>query len=68
MTYSVQYTYDDPGIAFGSGTNWFNLAAVTTQTATIDANLTFPVTAIRGHVTTGTGMVTMQVIQGWSAP
>jgi len=68
VTYSIQYTYDDPGVAFGSGTNWFNLAAITTQTATIDANLTFPVTAIRGHVTTGTGNVSFSIIQGWSAP
>lgn len=65
VTYSVQYTYDDPAVAFGSGTNWFNLPTITTQTATIDGNLSFPVTAIRGHVTTGTGTVSFSIIQGW---
>lgn len=68
VTYSVQYTYDDPTVAFGGSTNWFNLAGITTQTATIDANLEFPVTAIRSHLSAGTGTVIMQVIQGWAAP
>ena len=68
VTYSVQYTYDDPGVAFGSGTNWFNLAAITTQTTTQDANLSFPVTALRSHLASGTGTVIMSVIQGWAAP
>lgn len=65
VTYSVQYTYDDPSIAFGAGTNWFNLPLITTQTATIDGNLSFPVTAVRSHLTAGTGTVIMSVIQGW---
>ena len=65
VTYSVQYTYDDPNVGF---VNWFNLPAITTQTATVDGNLSFPVTGLRGNVSTGTGTVIMSIIQGWSAP
>lgn len=61
VTYTVQYTYDDPN-AVASPT-WFPMAALTAQTANADAALTMPVAAIRVNATAGTGSVLCHIIQ-----
>lgn len=61
-TWSVQYTYDD--ITAGAPSTWFTLSGISGATASIDSNLQFPVTAVRLHVTAGSGTVQIVVIQG----
>ena len=62
----LEYTYDDIFAAgfVQSGATWFNhptLAAA--QTATKDAQFTFPVTGIRINQTSGTGSTAAIVLQ-----
>jgi hypothetical protein len=65
-TYTVQYTFDlvnqtsDWTPATG---NWVNHPTLTAQTATKDANLAYPVTAIRIQQTAGSGSVRLTAIQ-----
>jgi hypothetical protein len=60
-TYSVQHTFDDiynPAIT----PVWFNNAFVVAQTANMDGNYAFPVSALRLNVTAGTGSVTINIL------
>ena len=66
-TYTVQYTFDDvfaQGYTPASGT-WTNHPSLTAQTATKDANIAYPVTAVRFSVT-GTGVVSLAIIEAGS--
>lgn len=61
-TWSVQHTFDD--ITVGAPTVWFNNSGITAVTANTDGNYAFPVQAIRLHVSTGSGTVSLTAIQG----
>ena len=60
VNYTVQHTFDDPA---GTLTTWFNHPVVASQTATIDGNSAFPVTAIRLTVNSGAGTATLRLVQ-----
>ena len=65
VTYTVQYTFDD---VFSSGfsaasANWVDHPSLTTQTATKDSNIAYPVRGVRLNVTAGTGVARFTVIQ-----
>ena len=59
VNYSVQYTYDDP-----SGfTTWFDDATITSKTGNEDGSINFPITGLKVLVNSGTGTVTLSVVQ-----
>jgi hypothetical protein len=60
VNYSVQFTYDDPGIGF---TTFFDDATITSKTVNEDGSINFPITGIKVLVNSGTGTVTMKVVQ-----
>ena len=60
VEYSVQHTFDDPATGF---TTWFSHPTVAGETANADGNYAFPVTGIKVLVNSGTGSVTMKVVQ-----
>ncbi len=60
VTYSVQHTFDDPGVGF---TTWFSHPTIASKTDAQDGNYAFPVTGIKLLVTSGNGAATMSVIQ-----
>lgn len=60
VNYTVQHTFDDPAVGF---TTWFSHPTVAAQTSDDDGNYAFPVTGIKVLVNSGTGSVTMKVIQ-----
>lgn len=55
VSYSVQHTFD--------GTNWFENANISDATASADTNYMFPVLQIRLAQKSGSGSVTMIVLQ-----
>jgi|SRR5215471_675241 len=55
VNYSVQHSFD--------GSNWFENANISGSTATADTNYAFPVLQVRLHQASGTGSVTMTLIQ-----
>lgn len=67
LTYSVEYTLDDPAMATtsaGAGLTWFSHATLAGQTASAVGNIAFPVRAVRLNVTSYTaGTATITVIQ-----
>lgn len=65
VNYTVQYTFDDvfaAGYAPASGT-WVDHPTLTTQTASKDSNIAYPVTGIRIRLNSGTGSVKFTAIQ-----
>jgi hypothetical protein len=63
LTYSVQHTFDDIQDASITPT-WFDNDTLTSETATNDGNLSFPVRAVRLNVTSYTsGDATMAILQ-----
>ena len=60
VNYSVQYTYDDPGTGF---TTWFDDTTITSKTGNEDGSILFPITGIKVLVNSGTGSVTMKIVQ-----
>lgn len=65
ITYTVQYTFDDvfaPGFSAASA-NWTNHPSLTTQSATKDSNIAYPVRGIRLTTSAGTGTATLTIIQ-----
>jgi hypothetical protein len=65
ISYTVQYTFDDPNNLF-SGISFptpFNLATLTTQTGTADASVVTPVTALRVLINSGTGTIRVRFRQ-----
>ena len=60
VTYTVQHTFDDPGVGF---TTWFNHPSIATLSANADGNYAFPVTGIRVSVASGGGTATLSVVQ-----
>jgi len=68
VNYTVQHTFDDVfSPTFNPSTaNWFSNTGITGKTANTDGNYAFPVRAIRLNVASGTGSVTMTLIQSTS--
>jgi hypothetical protein len=60
VNYSIQISYDDPGVGF---TTWFDDATLTSKTGNEDGSINFPITAIKVLVNSGTGSVTLKVVQ-----
>jgi hypothetical protein len=67
LTYTVEHTYDD---VFATGFNpatavWFSQAGLTTKTASLDGNYSYPVRAVRLSLVAPytSGQATMTVIQ-----
>jgi hypothetical protein len=60
VNYSVQLTYDDPGVGF---TTWFDDATITSKTGNEDGAINFPITGIKVLVNSGSGSVIMNVVQ-----
>ena len=60
VTYSVQHTFDDPGVGF---TTWFDHPTITGKSDNQDGNYAFPVTGVRITISSGGGNVTMNVVQ-----
>jgi len=60
VNYSVQLTYDDPSVGF---TTWFDDTTITSKTGNEDGSINFPITGIKVLVNSGTGSVTMNVVQ-----
>lgn len=60
VNYSVQVSYDDPSSGF---TTWFDDATVTSKTGNEDGSINFPITGLKVLVNSGTGSVTLSVVQ-----
>ncbi len=60
VTYSVQHTFDDPGVGF---TTWYSHPTIASKTDAQDGNYAFPVTGIKLLVASGNGTATMSVVQ-----
>jgi hypothetical protein len=65
VNYTVQYTFDD---VFDSGfspstANWVDHPSLTSQTATKDSNIAYPVRGVRLLVNSGTGTTRLVIIQ-----
>ena len=60
VNYSVQFSYDDPAVGF---TTWFDDVTITSKTGNEDGSILFPISAIKVLVNSGTGTVTLNVIQ-----
>lgn len=60
VNYSIQFSYDDPAVGF---TTWFDDTTITSKTGNEDGSVNFPISAIKVLVNSGTGTVTLNVIQ-----
>lgn len=60
VNYSVQLTYDDPSVGF---TTWFDDTTITSKTGNEDGSINFPITGMKVLVNSGSGTVTMNVVQ-----
>jgi hypothetical protein len=60
VNYSVQFSFDDPAVGF---TTWFDDATLTSKTGNEDGSINFPITGLKVLVNSGTGTVTMNVVQ-----
>jgi hypothetical protein len=60
VNYSIQISYDDPGAGF---TTWFDDTTITSKTGNEDGSINFPVTGIKALINSGTGTVTLKVVQ-----
>lgn len=65
-TYSVEHTFDDVfSPTFDPATaTWIANTGLTGKTANADGNYAFPVRGIRLNIASGSGTVTMTVVQG----
>lgn len=60
VNYSIQISYDDPGVGF---TTWFDDTTITSKTGNEDGSINYPITGIKALVNSGTGTVTLKVVQ-----
>lgn len=60
VDYTVQHTFDDPGVGF---TTWFSHPTVAGETNNADGNYAFPVTGVKVLVNSGDGTATMNLVQ-----
>lgn len=65
VNYTVQYTFDDVFAKdyVASSGNWVDHPNLTTQTATKDSNIAYPVSGIRIKLNSGTGTVKLTATQ-----
>lgn len=61
VSYSVEYTYDD--VFNGATATAWPHSVIVTQTGDKDGSITFPVKAVRVNMASGTGSVTLTVLQ-----
>jgi len=63
VNYTIQYSLDDP---FGdrNAMTWFAVTALTGKTDAQISNFSYPVTAVRTLINSGTGTVRLRVLQG----
>lgn len=68
VNYTVQYTSDDVfSPSFNPATaNWFPHATLVAQVANATGTIISPVTGVRALINSGTGSVTMRVVQAGS--
>ena len=59
--YTIQYSMDDPNSSTGL-VNWF-ATSISAASATANGNLTYPITALRISIATGTGSVALTMTQ-----
>lgn len=61
INYTVQHTFDDPGVGF---TTWYSHPTIASKTDNQDGNYAFPVTGIKILVNSVSGgSVTLSVVQ-----
>lgn len=60
INYSIQFSYDDPAVGF---TTWFDDVSITSKTGNEDGSINFPITAIKALVNSGSGTITLNVVQ-----
>lgn len=60
VNYTMQVSYDDPNSGFST---WFDDATVASKTANFASSITTPVTGVRFKINSGTGAVTMSLVQ-----
>lgn len=60
-SYTIQYSMDDPYSSTGL-VNWF-ATSISTNSATANGNILYPITALRISIATGTGSVALTVTQ-----
>ena len=60
VNYSIQFSYDDPAVGFST---WFDDATITSKTGNEDGYINFPITGLKALVNSGTGTVTLKVVQ-----
>ena len=60
VNYTVQHTFDDPGVGF---TTWYSHPTIAAQTANADGNYAFPVTGVKVLVNSGSGTATLNLVQ-----
>lgn len=60
VNYSIQFSYDDPAVGF---TTWFDDTSITSKTGNEDGSINFPISAMKVLINSGSGTVTLNVIQ-----
>ena len=60
VNYSVQFSYDDPATGL---VTWFDDVTITSKTGNEDGSINFPISALKVLGNSGTGSVTLNVIQ-----
>jgi len=60
VNYSIQFSYDDPVAGF---TTWFDDTSITSKTGNEDGSILFPITGVKVLVNSGTGTVTLKIVQ-----
>ncbi len=65
VTYTIQYTADDP--LTGTPSTTLPVTGLSASTVTAGTNLQIPCRAVRASVSSGAGSVTLTLLQGTSA-
>ena len=60
VNYTVQHTFDDPAVGFSV---WFSHPTVAAKDANAEGSYTTPITAVRVTMNSGTGSVTLKLLQ-----
>ena len=62
VVYNVEHSFENPP------TNWFQNANISEATTSLDTNYMFPVQFVRLNLVSGSGSVTMTLIQSGGVP
>lgn len=70
VSYTVEHTFDDNSSPTWNpaAATWFPNTGITTKTANQDGNYAFAVSAVRLTLLSGTGSVTMRLLQAVNSP